>query len=192
MKETVLTWEAPTESHEQTKSVKQRVLTLDYDDSPNIELIHETVKDDDNPSINPSFNEEVALILSPHTGPRAGNKRYGESDEITLSEWTTRPYGNPRKRVVHEVRFKIVDVGHHPNHVTVAVEQRQALPTRESEQDEWEIGTEYTTTERSTFTVGKKPTPEDEHSEETRANNTSSTSTNIEAELEAKMPESLL
>ncbi|QLH82284.1 hypothetical protein [Halosimplex pelagicum] len=172
--------------------MKQRVIALDYADNPNTELVHQLIKHGKGGSADPSFETEFILTVSPHTPPRGKTERFPEGDTITLSEWLTRPYGNPDKKVAHEVRLNVL--GSETGYATVAVERRRADPERPSPNAEWRVDSEFTVVEEYQFSVGsRKPEPASQPAEQQHTDGREGNPENVgvEADLEAKMPDSL-
>jgi len=192
MRDTVLTWEGGVPSDDERGLVKQRVVTLDYADNPNTELLHQLIKHSGGDSADPSFETEFVLTVSPHTPPRGKTERFPEGETITLSEWLTRPYGNPRKKVAHEVRLNVLATG--TGYATVAVERRRADPERPSPNAEWRVGSEFTVVEEYQFSVGSResePVSQPTEQQHTDGREENPGNVGVEAELEAKMPDSL-
>lgn len=192
MRETVLTWEGGVPSSDERGLVKQRVIALDYADNPNTELVHQLIKHGDGDSADPSFETEFVLTVSPHTPPRGKAERFPEGETITLSEWVTRPYGNPRKKVAHEVRLNVL--ASETGYAAVTVERRRADPERPSPNAEWEVGSEFAVVEEYQYSVGSResgPASQATQQQHTDGQKENPRSVGVDADLEAKMPDSL-
>jgi hypothetical protein len=195
MRDTVLTWKGGIPSNDGRGLVKQRVIALDYADNPNTELLHQLIKHGEGDSTDPSFETEFVLTVSPHTPPRGKTKRFPEGDTITLSEWFTRPYGNPGKKVAHEVRLNVL--ASETGYAAVTVERRRADPERPSPNAKWRVGSEFTVVEKHQFSVGSRDSRSQSGSQPTGQQRTDGRdgkpdNAGVEAELEEKMPDSLL
>jgi hypothetical protein len=192
MRDTVLTWKGGVPSDDDRGLVKQRVIALDYADNPNTELLHQLIKHCEGDSVNPSFKTEFILTVSPHTLPRGRAERFSEGETITLSEWVTRPYGNPRKKVTHEVRVNILTT--ETGYAAVAIERRRADPKRSSPNAEWKAGSEFTVVEEYQYSVGSRksePVSQATQQRHTGEREKNLGNVDVESELEAKMPDSL-
>lgn len=189
MKETVLTWEGKVSSKDHEEILKQRIIALDYEDNPNTELVHQVI-DHDEEKANPPFTNEFILTVSPHTPPRGKEQRYGQGDSITLSEWATRPYGNPDKEVAHDVQLKVVEDG--IGYATVTVEQRQAPPKRESTGEDWSVSPAYSIVKSDRFSVGDADSKQG-HDQQAKPDSPEAdpAPTGERGDLQSKMPESI-
>lgn len=184
MRETIKTWTAQDPREEQTTNnpIKHRVVSLNYEDSPNIELIHE-IADNSNTHTR-EFDEHKLLVLSPHSGPRMGNTTFKEGEIITLSTWVERPYGNPRKKVKHEIRIQIT-ANNSPHYAAAVVEHCRKDPKRDPNTDSWVYDDKQIVNSSNEFTVGQ---PQEMPDHTRKPDQTTSTKPET---LEDKMPSTL-